>query len=221
MPQPAPVPRPALPFCFSGGVLKASGRKRFSIWILEKEGADFFLRAKNGAELAQDLPVRVEQASAGELVFLIVAFGEGGSRGVVKCDGAIEFSVLKLPGGGELAIWIVTLVSTVFFTRKVRSNRAGCPFGIKLANASVELILFPVFFRKKVALFVPRASSPFLFSEMIKGFRFFHAGREVFNAQAIELSVFPERGVAGKTIGPPARGGAVQLITGIKKVVGD
>ena len=75
--------------------------------------------------MAQDFPVRVEEAAAGQLVSLIVTFGKGSSGGVVKSDGAIEFSVLELSGGGERSVWIVALVATVFFASKVRSDRAG------------------------------------------------------------------------------------------------
>ena len=75
--------------------------------------------------MAQDFPVRVEEAATGELVSLIVTFGKGSSGGVVKSDGAIKFSVLKLSGGSEGTIGIVALVATIFFASKVRRDRAG------------------------------------------------------------------------------------------------
>ena len=75
--------------------------------------------------MAQDFPVRVEEAAAGELVSLIVTFGKGSSGGVVKSDGAIEFSVLELSGGGEGTVGIVALVTAILFASKVRSDRAG------------------------------------------------------------------------------------------------
>ena len=43
----------------------------------------------------------------------------------MKSDGAIEFSVLELSGGGEGTVGIVTLVTAVLFASKVRSDRAG------------------------------------------------------------------------------------------------
>jgi hypothetical protein len=79
--------------------------------------------------LAQDFPVRVEEAAAGELVSLIVTFGKGSSGGVVKSDGAIEFSVLELSGGGEGAVGIVALVATIFLPARYGVIERGDPSG--------------------------------------------------------------------------------------------
>lgn len=138
-----------------------------------------------------------------------MAFGKWGASRIVQGDRALELTTEKLGRGGEGTVGVKGFITTAFFSGDVRSEGAGFAIGEKLADWSVQLIVFPSFLGEKSTSLVPLAGDALFFASVIERLRFFQAGGKVFQAGAVELAILPVSGVAREAVGPPASGGAI------------
>ena len=80
---------PTLPLDFSSAGVEVGGGERFSVRILQQEGAHFSFRSKNGSELTECFSVWIKEAATRKLIALVMTFGKGLAGGIVKSNRAL------------------------------------------------------------------------------------------------------------------------------------
>ena len=171
--------------------------------------------------MAENFAVGIKETATGEPVAVVVAFGKGFAIGVVKDDRAGQGAILEIGRAGESPVGVETSVGPAFLAGKIGGLCASLAIRIKFAGHPLQTIVLPVFLQEELSLLVPVARHALFFPLHIGSLGFFGAGREVFNAEAVEFAVFPVGGVARLAIGPPTGGGAVKFIPDVVKVVGN